>query len=532
MQQGRPFVGAAGRVLDIGFREAALIRDEVNITNVVGRQPKGDEFANHSAEDVIRGMSKLHALVDQLRPKLIVTLGNEAAWSMIPGWSGDSIYRATGITDRRGFFYEGKYGPILPTLHPSTVNYQVIPNALLLVKDFEHVYDYLHGKVQLKQWPEVVVVDSYRDLKPLWDSKYIAVDIETMYDNTAIRCIGFCGDDGIPRVVPRRKLAMALEILASGIPKIFHHAQFDVYVMQHRGIKIGGMIEDTMVQHFALFPELAGKEETGGESTRMTRKGLAFLVSWYMPGYPWWKNYEDDDDSMYVLNGRDSFATRELFRIQGREMVQEDVVGVYDHKIRLLPVALKMQRRGLPVNDTLRKRRIRQIEKRQVELERDMRHVGLEYLYERAELKLSTKNRCWCCGGGKVVAKHCWNCGGLAEKPTKKADYYPLVQTEGVHYITDVPLSELETDEQRFKRMKVVELKALLPECTWCRGTGKIVWYDFNPFSGPQMIKFLELVGIPKSLWGRKKKQANEATLTKILAWSRKGMENDAKLSS
>lgn len=82
-QQGRPFVGAAGRVLDQLLAEIDLTRADIFITNVVkcrppqNRDPQPDEIA--SCEPY------LSAQIAGIRPKMIVTLGRFAMQYFLPG---------------------------------------------------------------------------------------------------------------------------------------------------------------------------------------------------------------------------------------------------------------------------------------------------------------------------------------------------------------------------------------------------------------------------------------------------------------
>jgi uracil-DNA glycosylase len=75
-EQGRPFVGRAGKLLDELLDEAGLAREEVYITNVFkarpprNRDPRPAEVAHH--------MAWLQAQLELIRPRLVVTLGRHA----------------------------------------------------------------------------------------------------------------------------------------------------------------------------------------------------------------------------------------------------------------------------------------------------------------------------------------------------------------------------------------------------------------------------------------------------------------------
>jgi len=76
-EQGEPFVGRSGTVLDDGLRTVGLARSDIRISNCVrcrppeNRDPKKDELAN------CRGY--LEREIDRLDPEVIVTLGKVQA---------------------------------------------------------------------------------------------------------------------------------------------------------------------------------------------------------------------------------------------------------------------------------------------------------------------------------------------------------------------------------------------------------------------------------------------------------------------
>jgi DNA polymerase len=80
-EQGKPFVGQSGRLLDSMLKAVGIARDEVYITNVVfwrppgNRTPAGDEI-NLCMPYVLKHISLIH-------PKLIVLLGGVAVKAIL-----------------------------------------------------------------------------------------------------------------------------------------------------------------------------------------------------------------------------------------------------------------------------------------------------------------------------------------------------------------------------------------------------------------------------------------------------------------
>ena len=72
-QQGRPFVGAAGKLLNEMLTRAGLSRDEVFITNVVKHRPPGNR--DPMPDEIEACGLYLQRQIAEIKPILIVTLG-------------------------------------------------------------------------------------------------------------------------------------------------------------------------------------------------------------------------------------------------------------------------------------------------------------------------------------------------------------------------------------------------------------------------------------------------------------------------
>lgn len=109
--QGRPFVGAAGQLLDRMLAAIGLVRDEVYICNVVKCRPPGNRTP--LPEEAAACLPYLRAQVALVHPQVIVCLGATAAKQVI-----DPNIR---ITRERGRWVERKGYWMLPTYHPAAL---------------------------------------------------------------------------------------------------------------------------------------------------------------------------------------------------------------------------------------------------------------------------------------------------------------------------------------------------------------------------------------------------------------------------
>ena len=119
--QGRPFVGAAGKLLTELLNGIGLSREEVFITNVVKCRPPNNRDPR---EDEIKLCSSfLERQIEIIDPDIIVTLGRHSTRYILgrAGYKVDSIMRVRG----REFeiLLEGRRRKVLPMLHPAAALY-------------------------------------------------------------------------------------------------------------------------------------------------------------------------------------------------------------------------------------------------------------------------------------------------------------------------------------------------------------------------------------------------------------------------
>lgn len=132
--KGRPFVGAAGKILDELLSKAGFSRSDVYITNVVKCRPP--ENRDPRTSEIETCTPYLDRQIKIVKPKFIVTLGRHAA-SYILAKAG---IETESITKIHGKVYEasllGFEVSIIPVYHPAAALY----NAKYmddLYKDFQ-----------------------------------------------------------------------------------------------------------------------------------------------------------------------------------------------------------------------------------------------------------------------------------------------------------------------------------------------------------------------------------------------------------
>ncbi|MDA0231882.1 MAG: uracil-DNA glycosylase [Chloroflexi bacterium] len=81
-EQGLPFVGRAGKLLDTLLAEVPLRREDVFITNVVKCRPPGNR--DPEPDEVSACMPYLNAQIELIDPRVIVTLGRHSMLRFYP----------------------------------------------------------------------------------------------------------------------------------------------------------------------------------------------------------------------------------------------------------------------------------------------------------------------------------------------------------------------------------------------------------------------------------------------------------------
>lgn len=118
-QEGHPFVGPAGQLLDRCLTEAGIARDDVYITNAVKHfkwEPRGKRRIHKkpSAREVAACRPWLYAEMAAVEPQLIICLGATAAQSLL-----GASFRVT--RDRGKVIDVAGSVPAIATVHPSSI---------------------------------------------------------------------------------------------------------------------------------------------------------------------------------------------------------------------------------------------------------------------------------------------------------------------------------------------------------------------------------------------------------------------------
>lgn len=248
-------------------------------------------------------VSRLQREIIQSRPNLVVACGNTACWALLRSTSISSIRGATTTSGEMGNV------KVLPTCHPATVLYKWSQRPIFITDAMKAFREGQFPEIRRPQRhilinPELSEVLSYTDGLLNGPCPLIACDTET--SGGIIDTIGFAASESSALVIPfgphRLKIGqnylvhypvrdgkevtsywsegeelqvwnLVFRILESPKPKLFQNGLYDLQYLLRMGCHPNNILEDTMLQHHALFPELP--------------KGLGFLGSIYTDEASW-----------------------------------------------------------------------------------------------------------------------------------------------------------------------------------------------------------------------------------------------------
>lgn len=109
--QGRPFVGKAGKLMNMAFETVGIDREKVYITNIVKCRPPSNR--NPENNEAMTCLDYLRNQVILIKPEIIVLLGSVALKNILG--------QEYGITASRGKWIEKKGILYMPTWHPAAL---------------------------------------------------------------------------------------------------------------------------------------------------------------------------------------------------------------------------------------------------------------------------------------------------------------------------------------------------------------------------------------------------------------------------
>jgi len=135
-EQGLPFVGRAGKLLNRMLESVGIKREDVYICNVVKCRPPGNRTPEKDEVDACSPF--LFRQLDAIQPRLICCLGAPAARTVLG--------LKEGMLKIRGRFYDYGNAKAMATVHPAYVLRNPREEKILR-EDFEKIREFLKRSV-------------------------------------------------------------------------------------------------------------------------------------------------------------------------------------------------------------------------------------------------------------------------------------------------------------------------------------------------------------------------------------------------
>lgn len=141
-RQGRPFCGAAGKILDDLLTSIDVLREEVYITNIVKDRPPQNRDPLPQEIEIYGPF--LDKQIDILKPHAIVTLGRYSMNYIMKKYDLDSVLEPISAAHGKKYQVKAGHGSmyIIPQYHPAAAIYNRDLIATLK-QDFEAIKEIL-----------------------------------------------------------------------------------------------------------------------------------------------------------------------------------------------------------------------------------------------------------------------------------------------------------------------------------------------------------------------------------------------------
>lgn len=338
-QEGRPFVGDAGRELDSLLREVGIKRSECWVTNVVKYRPPDNDLKrlHEIGTDITKSREALYEELKAFNPNLYIALGNTAL---------EALTDKTGIRNYRGSILQSKLGPkVVPTFHPAHLLRSEDGKQAAYWQRHVALLDLARAKDESKT-KELNL--PYRNLQICKEPgqlhnflgqnkgrEFVSIDIESRFCLPYCIGISFHKSEALsiplysrysPVPLTSTQLLEYWKLLAELLQnpkfkKIGQNFKYDNQKLGMIGMNIDKLYADTMLMMHTCYSELP--------------KSLAFQTSIFTRE-PYYKDEgkefnpkKDKIDRVLLYNARDAAVTLECFEALDKELAELDTRDFY-----------------------------------------------------------------------------------------------------------------------------------------------------------------------------------------------------------
>lgn len=403
----KPFMGESGNELKNMLKEAGIDPDECLYTNLINRRPDNNNFKHFLLRtqeardekispfrgvfpktDLLSAYDDLHRLILQVRPAIILALGNWALWAVtdrIRVKNGTKKERnngyklATGIDTYRGSMERTPPSlgsiPVLATYHPAAI-LRMWPWRFTAVSDLRRVREYLSKPISERTWgrvpsvlrwiaPDASTVEAWCEGFLQAGQEELTLDLETYAGK--IHLMGLSSPKSTRIVIPFMDVTKGgtkpfyspydWRRVYSSIRGLLTHKQvsllgqnllYDAQYLHNEFAYVPRIGFDTMVAQHLLWPAL--------------RRGLDYMASIYCDDYTYWKEERktslETEDLVLAsnYNADDLDYTEDVAEELKRQLHEEGLWHLFSDRMELVEILLDMMIHGVRVNPALKRK--------------------------------------------------------------------------------------------------------------------------------------------------------------------------------
>lgn len=392
-KEGRPFVGAAGKLLRAFLMEVGIDPEEIFYTNLAKYRPPANKLSawfidgGYPNEAVAEGLVELESEIHRVDPHVILACGNFPLWALTgkARWidktiKGERVRGFTGIQDYRGSLLPCTLAEgykVLPTFHPAYIAREGMSDhgtfkvdlarlkeeaefpelrrpqkTIILASEQPQILTNYVGVIDKGEAPQWMHAGINRfDIRDILLSQLdIPTTLDIEYIGSRLLCVGLTNDKDQAYVIPTETLGdqrYTWSILDETKKFNAQNSMFDASILEwHYGQKIMSRVTyDTMLAANAANIELP--------------KGLDYLVSIYCR-QPYYKGMVDwnlikkgqqDVKIVYAYNGIDVWTQHEVMEEQLKYEFDDPAVSrTFEFMMRLLLPLWNMSKRGIKID--------------------------------------------------------------------------------------------------------------------------------------------------------------------------------------
>lgn len=379
--QGLPFVGPSGNLLNTLLQKVGLMRNSCWVSNVCNHHPPGGDISEWISDRktppgpdwrrindkwahpfVAQGLSKLLDELSEVKPDVILALGNTALWAL----TGNS-----GISKWRGSRLAWGNAIVVPSIHPAAALRDPALSSIILM-DFKRALALLEGRQKPRQYSFLInptfaqarnaLTELLEKASNSPDKLLLSADLETRRYHIA--CIGIADSPETAFCIPFLELNktnpfywpfeeeatlthLLIQLLSH--PNILWVGQNFLYDCQYF-YRFWGITPsqpwDTMIGHHSIYSNM--------------RKGLDFLSSMYSHDHVYWKDeIKEWDEAIgekqyWAYNCKDACITLEVWRKIVAEQLNQAVSEHFYFQQSLFDPVLRIMNRGIRLDTTQR----------------------------------------------------------------------------------------------------------------------------------------------------------------------------------